>query len=120
MATRTARTRPMIVKFRVRKGDTVIVVAGREKGKVGKVLHVNPQAGRVTVEKLNMIKRHTKPSQKMRQGGIVEREAPLHVSNVMLYAQTLKKPSRVSIKTLEDGRRVRVLQKSPDDVLDKV
>ncbi len=110
----------MVTKSRVRKGDTVVVVAGREKGKVGKVLRVNSREGRVTVEKLNMIKRHTKPSQKIRQGGIVEREAPLHISNVMLYAQALGKPSRVAMKTLEDGRRVRVLQKSLDDVLDKV
>ncbi len=120
MATRTARKIPMATKSRVRKGDTVIVVTGREKGKVGKVLHVNPGDGRVTVEKLNMIKRHTKPSQKARQGGIVEREAPMHISNVMLYAQALEQPSRVTIKKLEDGRRVRVLQKSPEDVLDKV
>ncbi len=120
MAARTAQRSPMVSKSRVQKGDTVIVVAGREKGKVGKVLHVNPREGRVTVEKLNMIKRHTKPSQKVRQGGIVEREAPMHISNVMLYVHTLQKPSRVAIKTLEDGRRVRVLQKSPDDVLDKV
>lgn len=120
MANRTMQKSPRVTKARVRKGDTVIVVAGREKGKVGKVLHVNPGDGRVTVEKLNMIKRHTKPSQKARQGGIVEREAPLHISNVMLYVQALEQPSRVTIKTLEDGRRVRVLQKSPEDVLDRV
>ncbi len=120
MATRRAQKNLTVTKTRVRKGDTVVVVAGREKGKVGKVLHVNPRESRVTVEKLNMVKRHTKPSQKIRQGGILDREAPMHISNVMLYAQTLEKPSRITIKTLEDGRRVRVLQKSPDDVLDKV
>ena len=120
MAIRRAHKRLTVTKSRVRKGDMVIVVAGREKGKVGKVLRVNPRDSRVMVEKLNMIKRHTKPSQKIRQGGIVEREAPMHISNVMLYAQALEKPSRVTVKTLDDGRRVRVLQKSPDDVLDKV
>ena len=109
-----------MTKSRIRKGDTVFVIAGREKGKMGKVLHVNPRTSRVTVEKLNVIKRHTKPSQKIKQGGILEREAPMAISNVMVYSQDLGKPSRVKIKRLDDGRRVRVLQKSPDDVLDKV
>ena len=120
MGTRTSTGNPAVTKSRIRKGDTVIVIAGREKGKMGKVLHVNPRTSQVTVEKLNVIKRHTKPSQKMKQGGILEREAPMAISNVMVYSQTSGKPSRVTIKRLEDGRRVRVLQKSPDDVLDKV
>lgn len=120
MAIRTGQKSSTAAKSRVRKGDTVIIVAGREKGKVGKVLHVNPRENRVTVEKLNIVKRHTKPSPKLKQGGIIDREAPMHLSNVMLYAQAEGKPSRVAVKTLEDGRRVRVLQKSPDDVLDKV
>lgn len=120
MGTRTATGSQSVTKSRIRKGDTVIVIAGREKGKVGKVLHVNVRTSRVTVEKLNIIKRHTKPSQKVRQGGILEREAPMAISNVMAYSQALGKPSRVTIKTLGDGRRVRILQKSPEDVLDKV
>ncbi len=120
MGTRTATGGLTVAKSRIRKGDTVIVIAGREKGKVGKVLHVNVRTSRVMVEKLNIIKRHTKPSQKIRQGGILEREAPMAISNVMVYSQALGKPSRVQIKILDDGRRVRVLQKSPDDVLDKV
>lgn len=120
MAFRTSNPGSIAAKSRIRKGDTVMVISGREKGKVGKVLHVNSRAGRVTVEKLNIIKRHTKPSQKVRQGGIVEKEAPMDVSNVMVYSHSLGKPSRVIIKTLDDGRRVRVLQKNPDDVLDKV
>ncbi len=109
-----------MTKSRIRKGDMVIVIAGREKGKMGKVLHVDPRTSRVTVEKLNVIKRHTKPSQKVRQGGILERESPMAISNVMVYSQAAGKPSRVTFKRLDDGRRVRVLQKSPDDVLDKV
>ena len=120
MGARTATRSPAATKSRIRKGDTVIVIAGREKGKMGKVLHVNARTSRVTVEKLNVIKRHTKPSQKIRQGGILEREAPMAISNVMVYSQTVARPSRVTIKHLEDGRRVRVLKKSPDDVLDKV
>ena len=107
-------------KARIKKGDTVMVVAGKEKGKTGKVLGVSPDAGKVTVEKLNIMKRHTKPTQKHKQGGILEREAPLAISNVMIYSQAVQMPSRVGIKVLEDGRRVRILRKSPEEVLDKV
>jgi len=70
-------------KSRIRKGDTVVVITGRERGKSGKVLSVDLTAGKVIVEKLNIIKRHTKPNQKVKQGGILEREAPLAISNVM-------------------------------------
>jgi len=107
-------------KARIKKGDTVMVIAGKDKGKTGKVLGVSPNAGRVTVEKLNIIKRHTKPTQKHKQGGILEREAPFAISNVMIYSQGVQKPSRVGIKILEDGRRVRILRKSLEEVLDKV
>lgn len=107
-------------KARIKKGDTVMVIAGREKGKTGKVLLVSPRAGRVTVEKLNIIKRHSKPTQKHKQGGILEREAPLAISNVMVYSQGVQRPSRVGMKVLDDGRRVRVLRKSPEEILDKV
>jgi len=111
-------------KFRgkccIKKGDTVMVVAGRERGKMGKVLQINLRQGRVTVEKLNIVKRHTKPSQKNRQGGILEREAPLAISNVMPYCEAVRKPSRIRMKIFEGGRKVRVFQKAPDEVLDKV
>lgn len=114
------RSSPVQQKTLVKKGDTVIVIAGREKGKTGKVLGVSPRLGRVTVEKLNIIKRHTKPTQKHKQGGILEREAPMAISNVMIYSQGVQKPSRVAIKVLDDGRRVRVLRKSPEEILDKI
>ena len=107
-------------KVRIRKGDMVMVIAGREKGKTGKVLSVFPSVGKVTVEKLNIVKRHTKPTQKHKQGGILEREAPFSISNVMVYSQGVQKASRVGIRLLDDGRRVRVLQKSPEEILDKV
>ena len=107
-------------KTRIRKGDTVMVIAGREKGKTGKVLSVFPSMGKVTVEKLNIVKRHSKPTQKHKQGGILEREAPFSISNVMIYSQGVQKASRVGIRLLDDGRRVRVLQKSPEEILDKV
>jgi large subunit ribosomal protein L24 len=106
-------------KCRIKKGDTVMVMAGRERGKMGKVLTINLRKGRVTVEKLNMVKRHTKPSQKNRQGGILEREAPLAISNVMPYCGAVQKPSRVRVKILEGGQKIRVFQKAPDEPLDK-
>lgn len=105
-------------KIRIRKGDTVMVIAGRERGKTGKVLSLDLAAGKVTVEKLNIIKRHTKPSQKARQGGILEREAPFSLSNVMLYCGNCQKPVRLGIKTLEDGRRMRICRKC-QEVLEK-
>ena len=107
-------------KTRIKKGDTVMVIAGREKGKTGKVLSVFPSMGKVTVEKLNIVKRHSKPTQKHKQGGILEREAPFSISNVMVYSQGVQKVSRVGIKLLNDGRRVRILRKSPEEILDKV
>lgn len=99
-------------KSRIRKGDTVVVVSGRERGKKGKVLSLDLRAGKVIVEKLNIIKRHTKPNQKAKQGGILEREAPLQISNVMFFCPVTQKPTRVGIRTLEDGRRVRFSKKS--------
>ena len=106
-------------KCRIKKGDTVMVMAGRERGKMGKVLQINLRQGRVTVEKLNIVKRHTKPSQKNRQGGILEREAPLAISNVMPYCDAVQKPSRIRMKILEGGQKVRVFQKAPEEALDK-
>ena len=98
----------------------VMVIAGRERGKTGKVLAVYPGKAMVTVEKLNIIKRHTKPTQKNKQGGILEREGPFSISNVMVYSDSLQKPSRVGVKSLDDGRRVRVLRKNPQEILDKM
>ncbi len=92
----------------IRKNDTVVVIAGREKGKRGKVLFVLPARERVIVEHVNMIKRHQRPTQKLRQGGIIEREAPLHVSNVMVVCGKCDRPTRVGVQVLADGRRARV------------
>ena len=102
----------------VRKGDTVVVIAGRERGKRGKVLHVFPAEGRVIVERLNMIKKHQKPTQKLRQGGIIEREAPLHLSNVMLLDPRNDKPTRVGVRQLADGKKARIARKS-GEMIDK-
>ena len=102
----------------VRKGDTVMVVAGKERGKKGKVLRVIPEKGRVGVERINLIKRHQRPTQKVRQGGIIEREGSIHLSNVMLIDPHSDKPTRVGMKALSDGKKVRVARRS-GEMLDK-
>ena len=91
---------------RVRKGDTVIVISGKNKGQRGKVLRVLHKTGRVVVERIAMVKRHTKPTQKNPQGGIIEKEGSLHLSNVMLLDPGTDKPTRVRVKE-ENGTRVR-------------
>jgi large subunit ribosomal protein L24 len=103
---------------RVRKGDTVVVVAGKERGKKGKVLRVIPEKSRVVVERINMVKKHQKPTQKLRQGGIIEREGAIHLSNVMLVDPNRDRPTRVGMKALSDGKKVRVARKS-GEMLDK-
>ena len=102
----------------IRKNDTVLVIAGREKGKRGKVLFVLPTRERVIIERVNMIKRHQRPTQKLRQGGIIEREAPMHVSNVMLVCSKCDKATRVGMRVLADDRRARVCRKC-GDIVDK-
>ena len=97
-------------KTHVKKGDTVEVISGSEKGKRGKILRILKDQNRVIVEKINMMKRHTKPTQTNQQGGIIEREGKIHISNVMPVDPTTGKPSRVRRKRLEDGTRVRVTQ----------
>ncbi len=94
-------------KFNIKKNDQVIVIAGREKGKKGRIVEVLREKDRVLVEKLNLIKRHTKPGGAARQGGIVEKEGPIHVSNVMIFCDKCHKGVRVARKRLEDGTAVR-------------
>ncbi len=102
----------------VRKGDTVLVVAGKERGKRGRVLRVIPEKNRVVVERLNMIKKHQRPTQKLRQGGIIEREGAIHLSNVMLVDPTSDKPTRIGMRALADGKKVRIARRS-GEILDK-
>ena len=102
---------------KIRKGDEVVVITGREKGRRGTVIRVLPN-DRVLVENVNMVKRHTRANpQRGTQGGIVEKEAPLHLSNVLLWNPVAKKGDRVGIRTLADGRQVRFF-KSNDEVVD--
>jgi large subunit ribosomal protein L24 len=106
------------VKLKLKKDDIVEIIAGREKGKKGKILALFPEAGKLTVEKLNMMKRHTKPSAQNKQGGIVEKEGRMDISNVMLVCDKCGKGVRIKRKKLEDGKRVRVCVKC-GEVMDK-
>ena len=103
--------------YHIKKNDTVKVIAGKDKGKNGKVLRVIPKKDRVIVEKINMIKRHMKPNQQTRQGGILEKESPIHISNLMLICSKCTDPTRVGYKTLDDQHKVRYCKKC-QEVLD--
>ena len=96
----------------VKKGDTVIVISGNYKGKQGTVLKVNTKDNRVVVEGVNVVSRHTRPSQANPDGGIIKKEAPIDASNVMLLDPKTNKPTRVGIKVDEKGNKIRVSKKS--------
>ena len=96
--------------MKVVKNDTVLVITGNYKGKKGKVLKVFPKSHRVIVEGVNFIKKHTRPTQKNQQGGILEKEAPIHVSNLLVVCPKCDTPSRLGRMVLEDGKKVRVCQ----------
>ena len=99
--------------LRIRKNDTVVVISGKDRGKRGRVIEVMPKAGRVRVEGVNKVKRHTRPNpQKNVKGGIVERENPVHVSNVALVDPKTEKPTRIKMTVLGDGSRSRVAKRS--------
>jgi large subunit ribosomal protein L24 len=99
--------------MKIKKNDQVLVISGRDKGKKGRVLSVNPDKQRVLVEGVGMIKRHTKPNpQKNIKGGIVEREATIHASNVMLIDPDTSAPTRVGFKIQDDGTKLRISRKS--------
>ena len=95
----------------IKKDDKVIILTGKEKGKIGTVLKVDVEKGRVIVEKINMVKRHSRPGGRSAQGGIVEKEAPIHISNIMLVCNKCAEPSRIGKRILEDGSKVRVCKK---------
>ena len=102
-------------KLHIKKGDTVYVNAGNDKGKTGKVLSVNPDKDRVIVEGVNMVKKHTKPNSKQPQGGIVEQEAGIHISNLQLIDPKSGKPTRVGYKMVDD-KKVRYAKKSGEEI----
>jgi large subunit ribosomal protein L24 len=95
----------------IRKNDSVIVIGGKERGKTGKVLRVLPDKDAVIIERLNMVKRHTKPRGPQQPGGIVEKEAAIHASNIMILCDKCNAPVRVGHKSLADGKKIRICRR---------
>ncbi|MBE9137233.1 50S ribosomal protein L24 [Nodosilinea sp. LEGE 07088] len=108
----TTSKNPVRYKVHVRKGDTVQVIAGRDRGKVGEVITVIPKTSQVVVEGVNIRTKHVKPQQEGESGQIITQEAPIHSSNVMLYSEKEKVASRVAYTFTEDGQKVRMLKKT--------
>ena len=106
----------MSAKLKIKKGDRVVVITGRDKGKQGEVLKVLPTESRVIVQGVNVAKRHTRPSAANPSGGIVDKELPIHVSNVAHLDPKSGKPTRVGFKVLEGGRKVRVARRSGETI----
>ncbi|MEE9167380.1 MAG: 50S ribosomal protein L24 [Candidatus Neomarinimicrobiota bacterium] len=98
----------------IKKGDTIVVISGDSRGKKGKVLRISPENNRLIVEGVNFVKRHTKASQQNPQGGIIEKEAPIHISNVMLFVDGVR--TRSAKRFLDTGRKVRVSRKTGEDI----
>jgi large subunit ribosomal protein L24 len=98
--------------MKIRKGDSVKVMTGDGKGKIGRVLKTFPEKNRIIVEGVNLIKRHSRPSQKNRKGGIIEKEGPINVSNVMYYDNRTNAPARLGFRFLTDSKKVRINKKS--------
>ncbi len=103
-------------KMRIKKGDTVVVITGKYKGVKGRVLKAFPKTQRVVVEKVNFIKKHIRPNQQNPQGGIVTKEAPIHVSNVKLINDKTGEVTRAVFRKGTDGKRIRVCQKTGDEI----
>ncbi len=98
----------------IRKNDSVIVIAGKEKGKTGKVLKVLPQKGTAVIERMNLVKRHTKPRGPQQTGGILEKEAPIHISNLMIMCDKCNAPVRAGWKILANGEKMRICRRCGD------
>ena len=107
-----------VIKLHVKKNDTVMILAGKDKGKSGKVLRVLAEKQRVLVESLNIIKRHTRPTQANSEGGIIEKEAAIDISNVQLVCSSCDQPARTGQRTLDDGSKVRYCKKC-NEIVDK-
>jgi large subunit ribosomal protein L24 len=104
--------------LRIKKNDTVYITTGKEKGKSGRVISFSSSKGRVLIEKINIVKKHMKPTRKYTQGGIIEKEATVHVSNVMLVCPKCNKPTRIRTTFLQDERKVRTCRKC-NEVIDE-
>ena len=105
-----------IYKIRLNKGDTVIVLAGKYKGKTGKITATHPKENKVTVEGVNIVKKHQKPNKAYPQGGIIELTKPIWVSKVAAYEPTAKKPSRIGYKIDKDGKKTRIYKTSGKEI----
>lgn len=103
-------------RSRIRRDDKVKILTGKDRGKIGKVIKVIKKRNRVIVENINIVKSHQKPSMKNPQGGIIDKEAPIHLSNVMLMCNHCLSPVRSQVKTLEDGKKVRVCRKCNETI----
>ena len=101
----------------IKKGDIALVTTGKNRGKKGRVLSVSPVAEKLTIEGVNIVKRHTKPNKKYAQGGIIEKEGPIHISNVMFLCPKCSKPTRIANTVLDDGKKLRTCKKCKE-VLD--
>lgn len=110
---KTGSRRP---KLSIKKGDTVYVIAGKEKGKTGKVLSMLRDKNAAIVEKLNIVKRHTKPTQKNPTGGIVDKEAPIQISNLMYYDADSGKPTRIGRKLFPSGEKLRYSKRTGEEI----
>ncbi len=115
-STKSSQTQGARKRGRIKVGDTVYVTAGKEKGKTGKVIKIEHGKQRALVEKLNIVKRHSKPTQQNPTGGIAEKEAPIHISNLMFYDESESAPSRVGFKVLNGGEKVRISKKSGEEI----
>lgn len=107
---------PSLFKIRLKKGDTVVVRSGKYKGKTGKITAVHPQLNKVTVEGINIVKKHVKPNQQHPQGSIVEITKPIWVSKVSIVEPTSKKPSRIGYKLDKDGNKTRIFKTSGKEI----
>lgn len=105
-----------MIKFHIKKNDTVVVLAGEDKGKTGKVLKVLVDKQRAIVEGINLVSKSTKPSAKYPQGGIIKKEAPIHISNLSLIDPKTGKATRVAIKITEEGKKIRIAKKSGEEI----
>ena len=104
------------IKMRLKNGDKVIILAGKYKGQTGKILRVHPKFNKVTVEGVNVVKKHIKPTKENRVGSIKEIVKPMHAAKVAIYEPTLKKASRIGYKLTEDGNKVRIYKASGQEI----
>ncbi len=105
-----------VFKIRLKKGDTVVILAGKEKGKTGKVVATHPSINKITVENINVVKRHVKPTQAKPQGGIIEKTKPVPASNVAILEPTTKKPSKIGYTFDKEGNKVRIYKRTGKEI----